>query len=221
MEKCMDTNLKPQSTDKNVITMKPQSDKERKMKNKILTISWVVLFLLAGGLILGGCSISSDVRGMGFLSMFALCFIYIASRSMKNWWAIIPGGIFASLSLVVALVILVPQEDYPVLPHTLHWGVYSWVLFLGLAVTFGVLWLLRKTQPTDWAKYPAGGLAGLAMLSLILGARFQEFWAVSILLVSGVTIILALFTRKHMAASQENETIKENFPKGITHGNQS
>ena len=168
------------------------------MKNKILTISWVVLFLLAGGLFLGGGSISSDVRGMGFLSMCALCFIYIASRSMKNWWAIIPGGIFASLSLVVALVILVPQEDYPVLPHTLHWGVYSWVLFLGLAVTFGVLWLLRKTQPTDWAKYPATGLTVVAVQFLILGSRFQENCMISFLVAIGAMLMLALSTRKHL-----------------------
>jgi hypothetical protein len=194
----MDTTLKPQSTDKNETKMKPQSEKERKMKNKILTISWVVLFLLAGGLFLGGGSISSDVRGMGFLSMCALCFIYIASRSMKNWWAIIPGGIFASLSLVVALVILVPQEDYPVLPHTLHWGVYSWALFLSLAVTFGVLWLLRKTQPTDWAKYPATGLAVIAVQCFVLGSRFQEAYMISFLVAIGAMLMLALFTRKHL-----------------------
>ena len=199
----MDTTLKPQLTDKNETKMKPQSDKERKMKNKILMISWVVLFLLAGGLILGGGSISSDVRGMGFLSMFALCFIYIASRSMKNWWAIIPGGIFASLSLVVALVILVPQEDYPVLPHTLHWGVYSWVLFLGLAVTFGVLWLLRKTQPTDWAKYPATGLAVLAVQCFVLGARFQETYLITVLVAIGAMLMLGLFTWKHLMVAGE------------------
>jgi len=194
----MDTTSKPQITDKNETKMKPQGDKERKMKNKILTISWVVLFLLAGGLILGGGLISSDVRGMGFLSMFALCFIYIASRSLKNWWAIIPGGIFASLSLVVALVILVPQEDYPVLPHTLHWGVYSWVLFMGLAATFGILWLLRKTQPTDWAKYPATGLAVLAVQCFVLGARFQETYLITVLVAIGAMLMLGLFTRKHL-----------------------
>lgn len=71
----MDTTLKPQITDKNETKMKPQIDKERKMKNKILTIIWVMLFLLAGGLFLGGGNISSDVRGMGFLSLCALCFI--------------------------------------------------------------------------------------------------------------------------------------------------
>jgi len=174
------------------------------MKNKILTISWVVLFLLAGGLFLGGGSISSDVRGMGFLSMCALCFIYIASRSMKNWWAIIPGGIFASLSLVVALVILVPQEDYPVLPHTLQWGIYSWVLFLGLAVTFGVLWLLRKTQPTDWAKYPATGLTVVAVQFLILGSRFQETCVISFLVAIGAMLMLALSTRKHLPVAGED-----------------
>jgi len=164
---------------------------------------------------------TSEVEGPIIMFLFALSFIVFAILSKKNWWAVILGGIFASVELVVVLEDLIPHEEFPSPPFTPRWGVYNWVLFLGLAVTFGVLWLLRKTQSTDWAKYLAGGLAGLAMLSLILGARFQEFWAVSILLVCGVTIILALFTRKYMAASQENVTIKENFPKGITHGNQS
>lgn len=164
---------------------------------------------------------TSEVEGAIIMFLFALSFITFAILSKKNWWAVIPSGIFASVGLVVVLEDLIPHEEFPSVPFTPRWGVYNWVMFLGLAVTFGVLWLLRKTQSTDWAKYPAGGLAGLAMLSLILGARFQEFWAVSILLVSGVTIILALFTRKHMPSSGENETIKKNFPKGITHGNQS
>jgi FtsH-binding integral membrane protein len=48
-------------------------------------------------------------------------------------------------------------------------GMISGVLLLGLAATFGVLWLRRKNQPTDWAKYPAVGLFVLSILAFILG----------------------------------------------------
>ena len=204
----MNTTFKSQTTNKKETKMNTQSDKERKMKNKILTICWIVLFLLAGGLFLGGGHISSDVQGMGFLSLCALCFIKIASRSKKNWWAIIPAGIFASLGLVVSLVILVPQEDYPVLPNTLHWGVYTWVLFMGLAATFGVLWLLRKTQPTGWAKYPAAGLLTISALAFILGSRFQEIWMVTVMVAIGVMLVLGLLTRLHLPSRQQSPHIK-------------
>jgi hypothetical protein len=140
----------------------------------------------------------SEVTGLGFMLGMTATFLVFAIMAKKNWWAIIPAGTFASLGLVLALVILVPQEDYPVLPHTLHWGVYSWALFLSLAVTFGVLWLLRKTQPTDWAKYPATGLAVIAVQCFVLGSRFQEAYMISFLVAIGAMLMLALFTRKHL-----------------------
>jgi len=79
---------------------------------------------------------------------------------------------------------LIPHEEYPTLPNTLSWDVYIWVLFLGLAATFGVLWLLRKNQPTGWAKYPAASLLALAVLAFILGSHFQEVWMVTMILVT-------------------------------------
>ncbi len=77
------------------------------------------------------------------------------------------------------------------------------MLFLGLAVTFGVPWLLRKTQPTDWAKYPATGLAVLAVQFLILGSRFQETCLMSVMVAIVAMLMLALFTRKHLAVAGE------------------
>ena len=58
----------------------------------------------------------------------------------------------------------------------LIWGYYTWALFLGLAATFGTLWLLRKTLTTSWAIYPAVGFLAIAVLFIIEGARFSEYW---------------------------------------------
>ncbi len=150
----------------------------------------------------------SEVMGPVFMFLLAATFLVFATLSNKNWWAIIPGGIFASVGLVAALDILVPHADFPSLPGMLNWGYYTWVLFLGLAATFGILWLLRKTLPTSWAIYPAAGFLAIAVLFIIEGAHFQEYWLATMLLVFGGTLLLAVLTRKAVAAGQHAPKIK-------------
>ncbi len=65
--------------------------------------------------------------------------------------------------MIIVLPFLVSDE------HNTQYGLYSGVLCLGLAATFGILWLRRKIEPTDWAKYPAAGLFVLSILAFILG----------------------------------------------------
>jgi hypothetical protein len=150
----------------------------------------------------------SKVMGPVFMFLLAVTFLVFATLSKKNWWAIIPGGIFASIGLVAALDILVPHEEYPSLPGMLTWGFYTWVLFLGLAATFGVLWLLRKTLPTRWAIYPAASFLALTVLFIIEGAHFQEYWLVTMLLIFGGTLLLAVLDRKRMVPGQPMPKIK-------------
>jgi hypothetical protein len=145
----------------------------------------------------------SAVTGLGFMLLMAATFLVFAIMSKKNWWAIIPAGFFASIGLVVALDILVPHEAYPALPGTLTWGYYTWVLFLGLAVTFGVLWLLRKILPTSWAIYPAAGFLTMAVLFIVEGAHFSEYWLETMLLVFGLTLLITMLTLKRPAAGQQ------------------
>jgi len=166
--------------------------------------------IIPGGLFAsGGVAASMDslipdgkITGAVYLFLLAATFFTIVILSKKNWWAVIPGGILSSIGLVVVLENFIPHVDYPSLPNTLHMGVYVWVLFLGLAVTFGALWLMRKSQPTHWARYPAVGLLTVSLLAFLLGSRFQEVWLASILLGIGVMILLSVFTRKKQAISE-------------------
>jgi hypothetical protein len=245
----MNITFRPQSTNKNGFEMNTQSGKNR--KTNIITIFLGMFLILVGGGLLVANSFGSDVMGPTIMFLFALCFIVVAVwskknlwaiipggifatiglvagleilipqsgvtgpvflllsaatfiafaiLSKKNWWAIIPGGIFASLGLVVVLDILVPHEAYPSLPGMLTWGFYTWVLFLGLAITFGVLWLRRKTLPTTWAKYPAAGCLAIAVLFILEGALFSEYWLATMLLVFGVMLLLVALSRKRTAA---------------------
>jgi len=66
----------------------------------------------------------------------------------------------------------------------------------------------RKTQPTGWARYPAAGLLGVAILSFIEGARFQEIWPAAVMLVIGVMFLMTLLTRKHIPAGRQVPKLK-------------
>jgi hypothetical protein len=101
--------------------------------------------------------------GAGMMIMLALPFFVVYVVSKKSWWALIPAGAFTSIAVIIVLPFLVSDE------HNSQYGLYSGVLCLGLAATFGILWLRRKTDPTDWAKYPAAGLFVLSILAFILG----------------------------------------------------
>jgi hypothetical protein len=105
--------------------------------------------------------------GAGMMIMLALPFFVVYAVSKKSWWALIPAGALTSIAAMIALTVLVPQNWSD--KQNANIGLYSGVLFLGLAITFGILWLRRKTEPTDWAKYPAAGLLVLSILAFILG----------------------------------------------------
>jgi len=150
----------------------------------------------------------SDYEGTFVMFIFALPFFVVYFLSKKSWWAFIPGGFFATIGLVSLLEELIPHKEYASLPNTMHWGVYNWVLFLLLAFTFGVPCLFRKHQPSNWTKYPAIGFLALALLSLVLGEQFQEYWLASIMLVIGGMFLLAILNKKMPVASQRTPEIK-------------
>jgi hypothetical protein len=150
----------------------------------------------------------SDYEGTVVMSLFALPFFVAYFWSKKNWWAFIPGGFFATIGVVSLVEELVPHMEYASLPNTMHWGVYNWLLFLLLATTFGILWLRRRTLPTEWTGYPAVGFLALAVLSFILGEKFQEYWHSTIMLVIAGLLVLVVSTRKVPAAGSQTPEVK-------------
>jgi hypothetical protein len=150
----------------------------------------------------------SAVTGPVFMFLLAATFLVFAILSKKNWWAIIPAGLFASIGLVVVLDTLIPHEEYPRVHGMFIWGYYTWVLFLGLTTTFGILWLLRKILPTRWAIYPAAGFLAIAVLFIIEGARFTEYWLATVLLVFGGMLLLAVLAGKRTATGPQAPKVK-------------
>jgi hypothetical protein len=149
-----------------------------------------------------------DLTGAVLMFLFSLPFFVIYFRSKNNWWALIPAGVFASIGVVVVLSMLFPQQE-EVLSN-----VFSGLLLLGIAIPFGILWLQRKTLPTDWAKYPAVGLLAGAVMAVLLGQGYQDYWTAVILMVIGVTLLVSAFSRKKPAVEKQEieEPVAEDKP---------
>lgn len=101
-------------------------------------------------------TVASNISGAIFLTFVGLPFIMIYLFHHNHWWAIIPGGVL----LTLAGMNLVTNNP------ALEGGLF----FLGLAVTFGLVYLLPKPSGRlKWALYPAGIMLLVGIIS-VLGA---------------------------------------------------
>jgi hypothetical protein len=140
----------------------------------------------------------NDAVAVGVMLLFALPFFVTYFWSKANWWALIPAGVFASIAVIVLLTLFIP-ENQPLLQ-----GLASGTFFLGLGLTFGVLWLRRATQPTDWAKYPAVGLLTAAVVAFVLGRNFESFWAIGLIAVGIMLVVASLLPKREQEPSDKN-----------------
>ncbi len=135
-----------------------------------------------GIVILGSSAARGEFVGGLFMFAIALPFFVVYTRSKANWWALIPAGVMSSIGVVALLSGITRPTGW--LEHLL-----GSLLFLGMAATFGLLWTQRHRSPTEWAKYPAVGLAIAAALVLIVGNRSEIITAL-ILIAVGVWLIV-------------------------------
>jgi len=136
-----------------------------------------------GTIVFMGQSFSTVAERWGgaiFLGLLGLAFVLIYITHTEHWWAIIPGGVL----LALAGVTLVPDYD------ALAGGIF----FTGLAVTFGLVYILPKPGGrSTWALYPAGILLLIGIL-VILGATnlINLVWPAVLLIAGGYTLLKAL-----------------------------
>jgi len=132
----------------------------------IASIETVVNTSLPSSVLYGGSKSTFLVAyssGAGILFMLSLPFFVVYFLSKKSWWSLIPGGGLTGIAIVVALQSFIPDKGNSLV------GIYMGSLLLAFAAIFGILWIRRKTQSTNWAIYPAVGLCALAILSFTLG----------------------------------------------------
>jgi len=118
--------------------------------------------------------------GAVFLGLLGLSFLLIYLFHTDNWWAVIPGGVL----LTLAGVTLLPDEGL----------LAGAVFFIGLALTFGLVYILPKPSGRlKWALYPAGILLAIGVL-VYLGAEnlIDYVWPVALLIAGGYVVYRAL-----------------------------
>jgi hypothetical protein len=86
-------------------------------------------------------------------------FFIVYFTQPKQWWAIIPAGILGSIGVTALIGAFVPAFDGS--------GLRGALFFLGLAATFGLLYLRRGASSTEWAIVPALVFCGIALLTLV------------------------------------------------------
>jgi hypothetical protein len=128
-------------------------------------------------------SFAGEWSGAVFLGMLALSFWLVYAFHPVNWWAVIPGGVLMTL----AAVSVMPGDG------NLSGGVF----FLGMALTFGLLYLLpNPIGKVKWALIPAGILAVFGVLILLGSTGLINYvWPVALLLAGGVVLARALLKK--------------------------
>jgi hypothetical protein len=121
-----------------------------------------------------------------FLGAIGLSFWVIYAMRREFWWAVIPGGTLLSVALMVALTEVIKNEAI------------AGVLFLGLAATFGLVYLLPTPQGRmTWALIPAGVLAIMGLLFIMtLGGWINVIWPIALILVGAFVLFRAFVARR-------------------------
>lgn len=135
---------------------------------------WAVIpgFVLLGLAVLIGFGDKLGSWGPAlFLGSIGLAFWVIFVVRREFWWAIIPAGTLSTLALVAVLADHLPGE------------VVGGVLFLGMAATFGLVYVLTGHESRQrWALIPAGILGVLGvLLTLSMGGLINYVWALALI----------------------------------------
>jgi hypothetical protein len=127
----------------------------------------------------------SNLGGGFFLAGVGLSFWVVYFLFPRKWWAIIPGGVMFTLAIVAVFGDVLKIQS-------------GSILFLGLAVTFGLLGFLTNSNGVKmkWPWYPAAACLALAFLISLTELRLALYlWPVVLILV-GIFLVARTFIRK-------------------------
>ncbi len=156
---------------------------------------WWILFPAFTFIGIAGSSFTNFIpflrplSGAVFLFSLSLAFwLIFLQKQPEHWWPAIPGGILTTLAFV------------DVADH-FSGRAADTIMLLGVAATFGLLWLLRRHANTDWALWVAIIALGLAVISpFAVGAKLLFPLALI-----GIGGWMLLKNNRHNVSSSDND----------------
>jgi hypothetical protein len=144
-----------------------------------------VIFLSLGGLIAMGVlapGLADSLGGGFFLGGISLAFwlVYLVDR--RNWWAVIPGGVLATIAVVAGLGDRAPGMET------------GGIFFMGLGLTFALLGVLPNPGVNlRWAFIPAGILIVFGVLIAAASSNIVNYvWPV-LMILGGLYLLLRTY----------------------------
>jgi hypothetical protein len=118
--------------------------------------------------------------GALFLALLSLGFWGVWLSNRDAWWAIVPAGAILSVSAMIVAGSLLPGALAPLS-----------VLFLGMGLTFGLLWLAPTQEGRmRWPAIPALVLLLLGAFSAFLFSPSLQLLGPALLILGGVLLIV-------------------------------
>ncbi len=128
---------------------------------------------------------AADLEGTIILGGFALSFIFVYLAEQRNWWAIIPAGVMATLAVVAVLDAGTTRVAS------------GGIFFLGLGLTFGLVAVLpTSVGQMRWAWIPAAILGIFGLLILLAAEAYINYvWPLALIL-AGLLLVIRSIVRK-------------------------
>ena len=141
---------------------------------------------LIPGFIMGGMGFivllagqgSDDIIGTMVLLIVALPFFAVFFFAKDQWWAIIPAGILSTIAMIIPFASNIEEGTFGA-------NALGAAIFLGIAAPFAWLWLRHERYDTAWARYPAIGLVGVSIFTLLLGTIIDNSWPIILIIIGG------------------------------------
>ncbi len=126
--------------------------------------------------------VGDALGGTIFLGGIGLAFWVIYFVKREHWWAVIPGGVMFTVALVAGLDSVFEGAEM------------SGVLFLGLGLTFGLLYFVPTPHGRmRWARIPAVVLLVVGLLSTAATTGILEYLWPAALIVVGLYLLFRMF----------------------------
>jgi hypothetical protein len=146
-----------------------------------------------------------EIGGAFFLLTIAISFfaIYLANR--EHWWALIPGGVLASVAMLIVLTRFIDEGE-----------VVTAIFFFGIAFSFIVVANIPTKQgPMRWAYIPAIIMAVVGGLLLAAATDALQFlWPIA-LVIGGLLLLFRGFFKGGGSAAEMRDGATLERPDGL------